>query len=239
MNTFLEQFFEQMLVGPVWPATILLALMIAYAIVAMFGLVELDAGLDLDIDLDVDPGIDLDGMSMDTGGADMDVVEVSGAGLLSSLGAITIRSTNFGRVPIAIWGGVFTLAFWAFAFSLWHGYDSSRYSPALIPSILLSIRNIVFAVAVTKLVTQPLVGKFTPIPGYDKSRIIGSTCEISSIEATPKSGQAKFRTNAAPLLLNVRTDGPHIERGTEVRIIGFEPTKRIYKVSKILTENES
>ena len=237
MQPILQQFADHMLVGPLWPATMLLALMMLYAVIAMFGLVELDAGMDFDVDLDVDvdPGLDVgvDGADVGTGGIDADGVEVSGAGLLSSLGALTVKWTNFGRIPIAIWGGVFTLAFWGIAYSLWHGFDSSRYAPTMLPSVLLTVRNVVISVAVTKFFTQPLVGKFDPVPGYDQRRIVGYTCEISSLEATPSHGQAKFRADAAPLLLNVRTDGATIPRGTEVRVVKFDPDKRIYTVTEI------
>ena len=224
MSEFAQQFTDSFLVGPVWPATVLLALMMIYAIVAAIGLADFDLGVDADLDLDVevdvpDVGVDVDVPDVDAG-VDVGADGAAGTGpnLLGSLGAMTIRWSNFGRVPIAIWGGIFTLALWTIAYSVWHSFDSSRYAPTLIPSILLTIRNSVVAVMITKLFTQPMVGKFDKVPGYDTRRIVGSTAEISSIEATPSFGQAKFRTNAAPLLLNVRTDGATIPRGTEVRI---------------------
>ncbi len=232
MSELLVKFSESFLVGPVWPASVLLVLMILYSAVAAIGLADFDLGVDVDLDLD---GADVP--DLDAGG--IDGAEIHGTGLMGSLGAMTVRWSNFGRIPIAIWGGVFTLALWAIAYSLWHGYDVDRYSPTLIPSILLSIRNMVVAIAITKVVTQPLVGKFDKEPGYDSKRIVGSTCEISSIEATPSFGQAKFRTNAAPLLLNVQTDGATIPRGTEVRVVDFNPHKRIYTVTNITSESSS
>ena len=245
MEEALNQFLEQMFVGPLWPASTLVCCMILYTIVAMIGIADLGLDADVDMDMDVDVGVDADvGMDVDVdadvGGADLDVdAHVSSAGFLSGLGAMTVRWTNFGRVPIAIWGGVFTVALWIITYALWHGYDSARYAPVLLPSILLTIRNSVLAILVTKPVTQPLVGKFQPEPAYDKRRILGCTCEISSIEATPSFGQAKFRTNAAPLLLNVRTDGATIPKGTEVKIIDFQPEKRLYTVTNIEPEKQS
>ncbi len=95
------------------------------------------------------------------------------------------------------------------------------------------------ATALTKACTQPLIGYFVAGPSYDEANLIGATCEVSTSEATPEFGQAKFRTNAAPLLLNVRTDGPHIAKGTEVRIVGFDRNKRIYKVTSLPSEAPS
>ena len=243
MTELLNQFGENFLVGPIWPATFLLALMMIYAAVAAIGLGNFDLGMDVDLDADVDLDVgvpDLDAGGVDAGGVDAGVdggADIHPPGLLGSLGAMTIKWSNFGRIPIAIWGSLFTLAFWIISYSLWHGFDAERYSATLIPSILLTIRNLVLAIVVTKPVTQPLVGKFDKEPGYDSQRIVGSTCEISSLEATPSYGQAKFRTNAAPLLLNIRTDGSTFERGTEVKIIGFNPAKRIYTVTKITPES--
>ncbi|MCG8651649.1 MAG: NfeD family protein, partial [Pirellulales bacterium] len=123
---------------------------------------------------------------------------------------------------------------------LWHGFDSYRYEPTWLPSTLLAIRNVVIATAATKGITQPLVRHFVRPPTYNERTLIGATCEICTSEATPEFGQAKFRANAAPLLLNIRTDGAHIPKGTEVRIIGFhDRAKRIYKVTQITSETQS
>ena len=138
-----------------------------------------------------------------------------------------------------IWMGVFVFLFWMLSYGLWHGFDSDRYAPTWIPSMLLVVRNGVMAIIATKYITQPVVGKFLPPPAYDKDRLLGATCEISSIVACPSFGQARFRTNSAPLLLNVRTDGPEIPKGTEVRIVDVDPSKRIYTVAEILPENET
>ncbi|QDT12952.1 OB-fold-containig protein [Planctomycetes bacterium K23_9] len=238
MSEIVTQFSDNFLVGPIWPASIMLALMIIYSGVAALGVGDFDAGLDVDVDMNVDLDVpDLDVVDVDMGGGGVEGADLNHPGLFGSLGAMTVRWSNFGRIPIAIWGGVFTLALWGISYSLWHGFDVHRYSATLIPSILLTIRNAVIAVLITKPVTQPLVGKFDKEPGYDSSRMLGSTCEISSIEANPSYGQAKFRTNAAPLLLNVRTDGSTFPRGTEVRIIDFNRSKRIYTVTKINSES--
>jgi hypothetical protein len=104
---------------------------------------------------------------------------------------------------------------------------------------LLSIRNFVIATAIVKGATQPMLKYFVAPPLYDQRRLLGATCEICTSEATPEFGQAKFRTNASPLLLNVRTDGAHITKGTEVRIIGFDKEKRIYEVTHLPSETQS
>jgi hypothetical protein len=224
---------ERMFVGPIWPASILVCLLVVYTLLALIGLI--DFGFDVP-DVDVDAGIDLDvpDMAVDLpNGAHVDV------DFLQGLGATTVRLTNFGRIPVVLWGGVFAVAFWSLSYALWHNYDVHRYQPTWLPSILLSIRNLVIATAITKGATQPMLRWFIDPPSYDHSKLLGATCEICTSEATPEFGQAKFRTNASPLLLNVRTDGAHIAKGTEVRIIGFDKEKRIYKVTQLPSENQS
>lgn len=236
-----------MFVGPVWPASIIVCLLIAYTIFAVIGLIDLgfdvpdadlDAGLDLDLDVDLDVDVDL-GADMGADLGDVDISQLDGSDLLHGVGAATIRWTNFGRVPVVIWGGIFAVVFWSVSYGLWHGFDSNRYQPTWLPSILLSVRNFVIATAATKLATQPLLKYFLDPPKYDRRRLVGATCEICTVEATPEFGQAKFRTDASPLLLNVRTDGPHIPKGTEVRIVGFDKQQRIYKVTHLPLETQS
>jgi hypothetical protein len=236
----LVELADRMFVGPVWPASILVCLMVAYTLLAVVGLIDL--GFDPP-DLDLDPGIDLDpGLDMDVPieGVGLDVAEGAGVDFLHGIGAGSIRATNFGRVPLVLWGGIFTVAFWSVSYGLWHTFESGWFSPpGWFSSSLLAFPNFVIAVMVTKGVTQPMLKHFVPPPKYGHEKLMGATCEICTIEATGEFGQAKFRTDAAPLLLNVRTDGPHIPKGTEVRIIGFDRDKRIYKVTHLQQEPTS
>ncbi|MEO1614599.1 MAG: hypothetical protein AAFV88_02040 [Planctomycetota bacterium] len=261
MERIIDDFAAQMFVGPVWPASILVCLMVMYTVVALIGLIDLnldapdidldaDVGIDIDTpDLDLD-GLDLDGPDLDLGGdVDAGNVDLSGgdaaigqAGsfeFLTGLMTTTVRWTNFGRMPLILWVGVFAMIYWSVSYGLWHVYDSHRYSSDLFPSVLLGVRNLVMAIVATKIATQPFVDKFQPPPAYDKKRLLGATCEISSITASETFGQAKFRTNAAPLLLNVRTTGNEIPKGTEVRIIDFKPAQRLYIVTDIEPETRT
>ena len=72
MPESLIELADRMFVGPVWPASILVCLMVGYTLLALIGLIDL--GFDPP-DLDLDPGIDLDpGLEMD--------VSVEGVGQL-------------------------------------------------------------------------------------------------------------------------------------------------------------
>ncbi len=232
MSETLIEFGERMFVGPVWPASILACLLVLYTVFAIIGLIDFemdlpdaDAGLDVDVDLDADLEMDGEGLF--------------GLDFTQGIGAVAINATNFGRVPIVIWGGIFTVAFWSVSYGMWHGFDVVRYSPSFGTSSLLVLRNMVIAVGICKAATQPLLSFFEPPQTYGPRYLIGATCEVSTLEATPESGQAKFRTDAAPLLLNVRTDGPHLSKGDEARIIGFDAEKGIYKITSLESEKTS
>lgn len=218
-----ELLIDRMTVGPVLPATILVGLLLVYTAVAMIGLVDLDLDLpELDVDLDVP---DLDAPGLDAA-ADLD--------LLGGLGGAALRWVNLGRVPMIVWGGLFTVAFWSISYGLWHRYDHVKYDPAVWITMILTARNVVLSVFATKFFTSPLVKYFRPAPQYDTDRIVGSTCEVVSLEATPTYGQAKFRTHAAPLLLNIRVDGDRtFAKGDEVRVVRFDPDTRVYHVTGI------
>jgi hypothetical protein len=208
-----QALIDRMFVGPVYPASILVCLLILYSLVAIIGLVDFGSEL---------PDFDFDG--------DLDSVQ--------GIGVATLRWTNIAHVPLLVWGGVFTILFWSISYWLWHCFDSLRYEATLGISLLLVIRNLVISVVGTKYLTQPLNRYFAPLPSYASQNLIGATCEITSLQADADFGTAKFRTDGAPLLLNVRTDGSTLNKGDEARIIDFDPQKRLYKITRLVSETQ-
>lgn len=241
MSDSLLQFAERMFVGPVWPASVMVGVMLVYAVIVALGLFDfgLDSGPDLDgdIDVDVDVGVDVD--------ADLDAdVDAEGAfqsaadgGSVSGLGAMTLRWLNLGKIPIVVWLSIFTSFFWAISYAMWYSYDEFNYLPTLIPNVLLTVRNVVFATVITKLITDRMGFLTRRGPSFEASRLIGRTCEVATSEVSTSFGQAKFKTDAAPLLLNIRIDEGSLPKGTLVQIVGFDTEKRVYKVAP--TDHES
>ncbi len=220
MTASIVPFIERLFVGPVWPASVLVGVMLAYALVVAIGLFDFDfaggAGSDID-------GGGLQGEGMLDHAAD--------GGAVSGIGAMTLRWLNLGKIPLVIWGSIFTSVFWAISYALWYGYDWQHYSPDFVPSVLLTIRNTVLATSITKLFTDRLGFLSRRGPTFEAGRLIGKTCEVSTSEVTPSFGQAEFKTDAAPLLLNIRTTSGTLPRGTTVEIIEFDSEKRVYKVA--------
>ncbi len=202
--------FDSIFVGPIWPASVLVLLVVGYLVLALLGAVDFDG-----------PDLTLEGDGWE------------------SIGASTLRWFNLGTIPIILWAGCFAVFNWLVAYGLWYFYEATRYEPTLLNSALLATRNAVIAVFITKFVTKPLVPYLADSPTYSEETIIGQRCVISSGEATPTFGQAKFLTDGAPLLLNVRTDGPHLTKGSTAVIAAYDPTKRLYTVTADIPSPES
>lgn len=232
MSANLIEFVERMFVGPVWPASVLVCLLSLYTLIALFGLIDLDFGLGGETDVDLGGDLDAGGFDAELGGESLE----PHSDLLGGAGAATLRWMNLGRVPLIVWAAVFTVVFWAISYGLWYGFDTFRYQPTLVTSVLLVLRNGVIAIGTTKLLTNPLKRVFEPPPSYGPSNLIGQRCVVVSGQVTTDFGQAKFSTDAAPLLLNVCTDGECIPRGSSVEIVAFDADRRVYKVTNVPDE---
>lgn len=208
MNEFIELAFT----GPVWPASVMLMLLLAYSVLVFFGLA----------DSAMDPP------DFGTGDPSVDVSDS-----FTSVGTMSIRWLNLDSVPIFIWFGVFGLCWWLISLGLWDWFDSARYQPIVTTSLLLALRNVVIAAGVTKLLTKPMRSWFERGRAYSAEVLIGETCEIQTGEANGDYGRAKYKTDGAPLLLNVKTRGELLIKGQLAEIVDFDPEKRIYIVQSI------
>lgn len=204
--------------GPILPASILLCFLLGWSLLALLGTVELDLpGSNLNLDGDVDLG---DATTLGDGAA-----------------LLTLRWLNIGHVPLALWMGVLAIVWWLASATLWLLVDQQFFSPpGWLWSSLLVIKNLAIAVPVTKLVTNPMRSWFVTEKLNARS-LVGQECQISSAQATPEFGQVKFKTDGAPLLLNVRTDGPHLANGTTVWITHYDAKNRVYLVSPTTTDS--
>lgn len=204
MWQMLQQVIDSLFIGPIWPATVLLLLVIAYLAISLVTAIDFDG-----------PEVDLDSHGW------------------QSLGGSTLRWLHLDTIPIVVWAGIFSCVHWLVAYILWNAFDSLRYQPTITISALLAVRNVVIAGLITRLATTPMVPYLAKGLAYDDECLVGRTAVVCSGQATPQFGQAKYNTSGAPLLLNICTDGETIAKGTEVRILAFEPDKRIYTVTSL------
>ena len=202
--------WETLLAWPVLPATVLLAMLMAWSLLAVMGGVVFH-GTHLHFDADADG---------DLGDA------------FSSVGSFTLRWLNLSEMPFMIWLGAFALIWWSLSLLFWNLIDTRLFgSPGSILSLVLIIRNIVGAALLTKLVTRPFCGWYVSEDDLTSRSLIGQECEICSSEATTEYGQVRYKTDGSPLLLNVRTDGPELPKGTRVWITHYDAVRRAYIVS--------
>ncbi len=252
------ELFDIALSAPVLPATVILCVMLCWAIMVILGAIDFNHVIHLpdhgDIDLPVDPGgavpdaVTPEVASPDLAGPDIAGHATDGAGgalhggLTAGkvgLSVLALRWLNLGSVPIIVWLCLFSLFWWTISALSWSLVDTNFFQdPNLFWATLLIGRNLILGLIATKVVTHPFRTRFNfTTPSTVPQNLIGRECVISSTEATPDFGLVKFPTGGAPLLLNVRTDGVHLPRGTPVWITHYDSTRRVYIVSPTTTKN--
>ncbi|MFN7733080.1 MAG: hypothetical protein ACK5OB_14370 [Pirellula sp.] len=218
------ELFQPLISGPVLPATILLGLVLVWSlftIVVGYGL-EMHGHLPFHLDVSL---------------AHHPVFHALG----DALGSVVLTPTkwlNLRSVPLILWLSVFALTWWATSVTWWFTVDPwivAKLGP--FANIVLIARNIAFGLLLTKILTAPMQGLFRNTPQLNAKSLVGEEAEICSYDATPQHGQAKFKTDGAPLLLNVRTDGPHLPKGTRVWITYYDSEHRVYLVSPTTTDS--
>lgn len=240
--------------APVLPATILLSIMLCWACMVILGAIDFHHVVHLpdmpdhpDLDLPVDPGASLpDPSAADLGGHAVGSGTGIGTGVQAAVSAskvgvsvLALRWLNVTAVPIIVWLCIFALIWWTFSALLWTLVDSFFFeNPSVFWATIFIFRNLILSVLATKVVTHPIRTNFSFTTSSTVPQdLIGKECVISSSEATPDFGLVKFPTGGAPLLLNVRTDGAHLPRGTPVWITHYDRTRRVYIVSPTTTKS--
>ncbi|MCM2371401.1 OB-fold-containig protein [Aporhodopirellula aestuarii] len=223
---------EHLFVGPVWPASILAAIVLALVFISLLGVFSFDFGID-GPGLDVDPGVDIDpGVDVDAGvdtSVDADGHHVGGDAL-GGIAAATMKAVHLDRVPLMVWLTVFSLFFWVLSFVLWFEFDVRRYPATFLSSALLTMRNGVMAVVLTRFMTTPLHRLLVPPTHYHAGTLVGGIAIVETSAVDDTFGRARYATNAAPLLIDIRTSGERIPKGTPVRIMSYDQEKKVYHV---------
>jgi hypothetical protein len=89
------------------------------------------------------------------------------------------------------------------------------------------------AVLLTKLLTQPLRGRFEGKEALAAAEMIGQCCRITTSEVTEKFGQAEYKSEGAPLLIHVRTRVPtSLTKGDVAMLVDYDTETHVYFVEK-------
>lgn len=230
-----DRFVEHLFVGPMWPATILAMIVWAFVLISVLGVFSPDFGFDgpeVDAGVDFDPGVDV-GVDMDAGvdvDASLDPGHDMHGDFFGGVAAATMKAVHLDRVPLMIWLAVFSLFFWVLTYVLWFEFDSRRYAPVFLTSTLLSIRNLVIAVVATRLMTSPLHRLLVPPTHYHSASLVGGTAVVETSQVDDSFGRARYATNAAPLLIDIRASGEPITKGATVKLLSYDVDRKLYQV---------
>lgn len=149
-----------------------------------------------------------------------------------SIGMMSLDFLNIGRMPMMIWLSAFAIAWWGISMTL----DHPDYHTSVVWGLQAFLRNLALAVIASKLITQPLRNRFDPHEPNRPEELIGKEVLITSSNVTEQFGQARLQTDAAPLLLHVRSNDTTIVKGDHVTLVDYDPEKRHFVVAKHSTE---
>ena len=208
------------------PYTFLLGLAVLYWGMYLLGAVGADAfDFDIDADVDVDADVDLD-LDADV---DADAGAIGSAGMFLSI----LRFFHVGELPVLLISSVQFLGMWIFSLmgnKLLNSNSSGWIALALFPPIFFC------GLFFTKAIITPFAPWLKVVfdERGERVEVVGKTCTIASLEATPKYGQAEYSKDSISLLLNVRTKpGVTLSKGDEAVIFEHDKEKDVYLVAKI------
>ncbi len=141
---------------------------------------------------------------------------------------------NLGRVPFMVFMSFLALPFWVLAILTIH------YLPYLNGwlAFLMLIPNLFLSLFIAKILTTPFVKMFAALEKeHDSSvTIIGKMCTILLPATSSELGQASVKTDAAPLILNVKTTrGASLKKGETGLVIDYNAEQKIYLIEPFET----
>ena len=217
------------------PYTFLLGLVILYWVLYLLGALGSEAldfaGLDVDADVDLDVDADAD--------VDVDVdVHAGGEGLSGVLSSV-LNFMYIGQVPVIVVLSVFILSMWLLSMATNHflGDHSSIWI-----ALLLAIPFLLVGLIITKLALMPFAPLLKSVfaDQSEKVRVIGKTCRITSLHATPKYGQAELVREGEPIVFNVKTrEGVTLEKGAEAVVFDQDKASNAYLIAPFDIHTES
>lgn len=224
MAMFFEAIFAP---ANVWLTALLLLCCMYWALVIVSGLGP-DA-LDIDLDTDTDADADLDA-DVDAE-ADADAGSDAGGGHSGGALYAVLRMFNIGDVPLMVVVTVLVLAMWAMSVMLYPVIGDW----ALLWQLLVLVPVFALSVLVMKVATYPVKRFYRALKeadgaaAIDRLELVGKRCMVTTSQATAAFGQAEYRAEGAPVLLNVRThENETLTRGQEAVIVGRDDKSGVF-----------
>jgi hypothetical protein len=194
------------------PATLLLALIVGYWLLVLFGIA----------DSDTEP-MDLDG----DGVAD---VSSSPNGLWPTCG----RFLYLGQVPLMIVVSFMAVSLWVISMISNYYLNGEPGHRSAGVAVLLLIPNALVSLLITRIAATPFRKLFSTMDkgSTEVEAIIDREAIVTTAQVDERYGQVAIATGAAPLLVNARTapGDPPLLKGTTVRIRSAGPDHAFYFV---------
>ena len=194
--------------APVLPGTILLGICLTYWLLLIAGAVDLNL-LDFDLDADVDASPDAGGMSW---------------------GMTALKFFNVNDVPLMIWLSLFAGSYVVAAMLLVNSRETADDYGAI--AALIAGSGAIALVA-TKLLTQPLRGKFDSVEPNVAATLIGRYCVVTTSEVSETFGQGRVESAGAPLLLNIRGPAGTLTKNDTAVIADYDPVRNVFVVAPV------
>jgi len=139
---------------------------------------------------------------------------------------------HVGELPVVFIFSILILAMWVISLATNRLLGNTSGLVALV----LFIPILFVGLVITKSLIMPFAPYISKIFSQkgDTVKVVGRTCTITSMQATPEYGSAEVTTEGAPLQLNVRTrEGVTLSKGDEAVVCERDKENGTYLVAKL------
>ncbi len=184
--------------------TVLLGVLLIYWVLALFGLLDLDA---LDVDLDADP---------------------------SELGQIASYVVAFGLtgVPFSVVISLVVLIAWLLCYlaDRYLLFWMPGWMTLLAGTVVLIVA-LAAAVFVTARALRPMRGLFVEHNARGNASLVGLSCQITTLKVDERFGQANVETEGTAIAIRVRAAAPNgLVKGSVATIVSYDEGSGCYEV---------
>jgi hypothetical protein len=203
-------------------ATAFLIMVMSYWVLIILGIFSFDV-IEFDLDIDFSSNMYFDG-GVETEDPRLEI------GPIRYYFLRILKFLNLGSVPIIIYGTIFFLLLWVLSMLLYY----SNISPRSIWGLLAFILNCIISAFITKGLTEPLKKFFSSMEDRSDIEIIGQSCILKSNLSSANIAQAEIIVDDYPIIINVKSLGESIIRGSRAIVISKDNKNEIYIVREQL-----
>ncbi|MGQ5521932.1 ubiquinone biosynthesis protein [Chitinimonas sp. PSY-7] len=186
--------------------TVLLAVLLIYWLLALAGLVDIDA-FDLDVHVDSD------------------------AGELSTIAGYVVAFGLTG-VPFSIVLSLIVLIVWVICYlaNRYLLFWMPGWMSFMVGSAVL-VAAAAVAIVVTARLLRPMRGLFAVHNARQNASLIGQTCKITTLDVSEDFGQALVETEGVAIAIRVRASKPNgLGKGSLATIVDYDEASETYQV---------